>query len=264
MSGGKVTIGGTNYKIIGGKTTIGGTGYSIPRGRTTIGGTGYKIQLFPLDLLHLLTHADFVYSAGRDASTTGTVSIAASNFLYGAGTYYLFSAAAGFLGIHKLVYDGTKIASHTQLGANAGNSRTFVNIYIDADGKTIHYARGNPPQSATAVYGAGMVVYRFLGYSIAEIDSILNAATATRVVQRSQNTTGTVTTETSNLTGKIVYAYTGEELAFTYVTAYNNYKVLQTSILGRNLLYMTSSTTGISKTGTSNTAVYHGGIGTIA
>ena len=264
MSGGKVTIGGTNYKIIGGRTLIDGTGYSIPRGKTLVGGTGYKIQLFPLDLLHLLTHADFCYSIGREASTTGTVSFDTSAFIWGAGTYYLFVTNGGFLGIHKLVYNGSKITSHTQLTANTGNALTMVNIYVDSTGTNVYYARGASPTAGSAVYGAGLLLFRFPGYTVAEVDSILSAVTTTRVAQRYQSTKAAITTPTSNLTGKLVYAYSGEYLGLTYVTAYNNYKVLACGINSNNsFLYMTSSTAGISTTGTSNTTVYQGGIGTI-
>lgn len=260
MSGGKVTIGGTNYKIIGGKTTIGGTGYSIPRGKTLAGGTGYKIQLFPLDLLHLLTHADWAGGAGRDASTAATIGFNQNEFAYGAGTYYLFSTYGVFMGIHKIIYNGSKVTSHKML---AGHN--YGNIYVNSAGTNVYYARSASATAGFSTTSAGLNLYQFRGYTEAEVDSILSAVTITRLAaRRDQTTTATVTVNTSDLIGKIAWAATGEELSFTYVTAYNNYKVLQTSNLGRSLLYMTSSTAGISKNGTSNTAVYGGGIGTIA
>ena len=79
MSGGKVTVGGTNYQIVGAMTNAPeATKYYIGRGKTTIGGTAYTIQLRPLNILHLLQALECIWTVGNDTATASTVGMSIS------------------------------------------------------------------------------------------------------------------------------------------------------------------------------------------
>ena len=257
MSGGRVKVNATNYNIVGGKVKVGGTNYIVPRGKTKVGSTNYTIQLYPKDLKHLLASAEWYGGDGTSLGGPGEVGI---SWGYN-GTLYAFSTIQGQLGIYKVTGTTSGPTSETTIY----QSSTQANIYIT--GRYI-YCSSNAKSSARNARAQTLALFKFHGYSEAEIDSILSKISLTRLANRNSSTTAALTTATSNLTGKIVMVQSEPNIAFTYVTAYNNYKVLASSgvdgIDNTSYLYFTSSTTGYSTTGTSNTAVYGGGIVTIA
>ena len=271
MSGGRVTIGGTNYQIVGGRTNI-GTAYDIPRGKVTVGGTNYTIKLYPRNIKHLLMHLEACDWDSNTSPSEATVYV--SDFARGSGTYYLFSINQGLLSIHKVVYNATnKTVTTTQFGSATSNYQRFNYLYVEGNGTNslkLWHTRSGAPTQAWPEYNCMLILFYLPtnSYTVAEADSILSNITISRTAARSSggsSATATLTTDTSNLTGKIAYVVADDEFSFTRISAYNNYQVLNYGLANNpSLLYMTSSTAGISKTGTSNTAILNGAIGTIA
>ena len=269
MSGGRVTIGGTNYQIVGGRAQT-PSWSSIPRGKVTVNGTNYTIKLYPRNLKHLLKNLEMVDSMGNDLYTEDTVYV--STFFYGTGTYYLISITAGLPSIWKLVYNSsTKTVTATQFGDTTVTYARYNRLYIEGNGTNnlkIWHTRNGAETQAYAEYNVVLVMFWLKpnSYTVAEADSILSAVTYKRLATRQSggsSATATVTTDTANVTGKIVYAVINGEPSFTYVAAYNNYQVLNYFLATNpSNLYMTSTTTGLSTNGTSNTGVLNGAIGT--
>ena len=263
MSGGRVTIGGTNYQIVGGMTTaIEAAKYYIGRGKTTIGGTAYTIQLHPLDILHLLKSLECIWTAGNDTATAATVSIDISDFAYGNGTYFMCVQFGGLISFWKIIRSGNTLTATQYETAYGSNTK----LYIANNGTSnckVYHARGSNPTSGYSGIGTGLYLFYLHGYTVSQADTIFSALTLSRLAGNASSTASTKSTATSNCTGKIVYAAIGENIGFTYITAYNNYKLLSSGYNESTMLYITSSTASLSTTGTSASSTYGGGIGTI-
>lgn len=212
MSGGKVTVGGTNYKIVGGKTTSGGTAYTIGRGKTTIGGTNYNIFLKPQDIEHLLKSEPTVWvNFGRNSDSKGTSSAA----LLKDGTYYAFVFCNGYLGIHKLVRSGSSVTK-TVLKQMASN---YSNLYISGT-EYMFSNDGTNSSYATSVYGCGIIVLQnFKGYTVSQVDAILKSLSLTRLAGRNSSSARAISYASSSLVGKIALVSVGGHMAFTKITS---------------------------------------------
>ena len=204
MSKGKTLIEGTAYTIKSGKACIGGTAYGIKRGKTLIGGTAYTISLEPeLTLKALLSNAEVRYSAGRNASSTGTVSVTIPNTA--PGTYYSFAAYNGYWSIYKLVKSSSNGITSTVVKRLATN---YANIKISTNSVSI----ASRPNAAVSVYGGTLVIMQFPDYTEAQVDSILGSATIKRLAGKNTSTASTVVATQSNFANKIRVKYEKDKL----------------------------------------------------
>lgn len=182
--GHKTLIGGTAYEIKGGKTLIGGTAYDIKGGKTLIGGTGFDISFAQREqtLPALMAAANLIDIAGRNSSSTGTVSLT----LPAAGTYYILSFCEGYMSVSKVIYDGSSCTNTVLAQISGGYTRPQAYV----SGGTVYYSN-NGTGSAT-VRGATLAVFQFDDYTETEADAIFAAATYTRRAGRNSSSTGNV------------------------------------------------------------------------
>ena len=256
MSGGKVTVSGTNYKIIGGKCTIGGTNYTIGRGKTTVSGTNYNIFLKKQTLTDLLKSAKKISRNGQNMSTAERTVYAQ---LSTAGTYYAFSFYIGYLTISKLVSTGSAITKTNLFKANSSYTDLFVS------GNVVYLSkRGNTTSVSNVDYfrAGSLLVVQFPGYSVSQIDALLSAVTATNRGGFDNSSTSNLYSSTSYFTGKIALVAVGTNIAFVSIPSTSTKTVLfsETSLSNTSLLYMTTSQLGYSENGTSLTGVYGGSL----
>lgn len=203
MSGGKVTVSGTNYKIIGGKCNIGGTNYTIGRGKTTIGGTNYNIFLKKQTLADLFKSAVVRVRTGRNESTQGT---GTAFTLSTAGTYYAFVFYFGYASIYKIVSTGSSMTKTTIKQTNSG----YANLFLDNN----YYYYSNNGTAKTSTYGFTCAVLRFPGYTVSQIDAILGAVTFTRLSARNGSTAQTLYAAKGNFYGKIAVVAVNTNASF--------------------------------------------------
>ena len=199
MSGGRVTINGSNFKISGGMATVNATGYALSHGKTTIGGTNYTINLRTQDMTNLLKKTNIVKSAGRNASSTGSVSLSLTT----AGTYYAFVFFNGYIGIYKLVCTGSAITK-TNLIELAS--------YISISGTTVSLS--------VNCYGGSIFIVTFPGYTVAEADAIIGASSFSRLSARNSSALRNLPASGSNLVGKIAAVAVNTYVAFTKVSTF--------------------------------------------
>ena len=182
--GHKTLIGGTAYDISGGKTLIGGTAYDIKGGKTLIGGTGYDISFAQREqtLPALMAAANLIDIAGRNSSSTGTVSLT----LPAAGTYYILSFCEGYMSVSKVIYDGSSCTNTVLAQISGGYTRPQAYV----SGGTVYYS--NNGTGSASVRGATLAVFQFDDYTETEADAIFAAATYTRRAGRNSSSTGTI------------------------------------------------------------------------
>lgn len=202
--GGRTLIGGTPYDITAGKCMVGGTAYDITIGKCMVGGSAYDIKtggsaLMPT-LAELLADATIVASAGRNSSTTATVSMAASNVP--GGTSYMFVFCDGDLAIWRL--NGAPSASNYPTRINSSNISTCA-----FNGTTTLYYRSTTTYSTAGsdtVFGACMVLMTF-PYADSVVDEVLGEATITKISGNNSRTRAYVRTRlTTAVTHEIILA----------------------------------------------------------
>lgn len=256
MSGGKVTVGGTNYKIIGGKTTIGGTAYTIGRGRTTVNGTNYNIFLKPQTLPALLKSAKKISASGTNASSA-TATIYAQ--LSTAGTYYAFAFYIGYLTICKLVSTGSAITKTTLFKAHSSYTDLFISrnvAYLSKRGKT------TSTSNVDKFRAGSLLVVTFPGYTVSQVDTILKKVTSTNMAGFDSSSARAMEGYTRDATGKVTVVSVGNQIAFTSTPSASSKTVLYTTATSGNtsLIYMNDTYIGYSTNGSSAANCYGGSL----
>lgn len=262
MSGGKVTVSGTNYKIIGGKTTVGGTNYTIGRGKTTVGGTNYNIFLKKQTLVDLLKSAKKISRNGQNMSTAERTVYAQ---LSTAGTYYAFSFYVGYLTISKLVSTGSAITKTNLFKANSSYTDLFVS------GNVVYLSkRGNTTSVSNVDYfrAGSLLVVTFPGYSVSQVDSLLSLSSTTynNMAGKESGSLTTLEEYTASATGKIAVVAVGTNIAFSSISSSNAKTVLLTTASSGNTSFINISNQliGYSTDGSSMTQCYGGSLLSIA
>ena len=218
MGAGEVLIGGTAYEIKGGKTLIGGTAYDIKAGKTLIGGTAYNISFAPPKPMTIeALFADFVLdaSAGRNSSTTDSVSIKSSDL--DTGTFYLFSFCNGYMGIYRIAKSDQEAFSITRINRMSGS---YGNAFcVNAIGSARLYYSSDE-SALTKVRACTLIVGHFPNYTNAEVESILTGATYTRGAGRNSSSTANVGGNGTFTNPATLFVATNNLMAFSTV-AYN-------------------------------------------
>lgn len=226
----KALIGGTAYDITGGRTLISGTGYDITKGRTLIGGTGYNINFAttPLqDFVALMADATLQTQAGRNSSSTGTVTLSGIQ----ASDRYIFAFCDGAWSVYR---DGTALY-------HSDAQKAWL-YFLGG----ITYLSNNGGASSSNVYGGSIFSFTFPNYTTAQADAIIANITTLDSAGRNASTTATV---------GLSVAQTA-----TVIAAYNTYMGLSspigTVIFGNysnnpSLIWYSSGTANFSTNGTS-------------
>lgn len=238
MSGGKVTVGGTNYTVKGGRTLVGGTGYSIKKGRTTVNATNYSINFKDMTLQGLLKNASVKRITGVDSKSAEYISIFGS---VGAGTYYVFGFQGTAMFISKVVLTSS---SHTET-----NIKRVGSCYIYWETNTSGYLSVSQTRGGE-IRGTAAVI-QFPDYTVAEADTILATASPSVAAGRSYASTGNVSVAGSTLSGKIAIMATDDCIAFNKFTSASAFTNLAYSGGYGNLTYVNSGTVYLGYNGAS-------------
>ena len=238
MSGGKVTVGGTNYTVKGGRTLVGGTGYSIKKGKNTVNATNYSITFKDMTLQGLLKNASIKRMAGVDSRTAEEISVFGS---IGAGTYYVFGFMGTSMFISKVVLTST---SHTET-----NIKRVDACYIYWQSNTSGYLSSS--QTRGGATRGTVAVVQFPDYTVAEADSILATASPSVVAGRSYSSTANLSVAGSTLSGKIAIMATNDCIAFNKFTSASAFTNLAYSGGYGNLTYVNGSTVYLGYNGAS-------------
>lgn len=270
MSGGRVTVSGTNYTIKNGRVTVGGTNYSIKKGKTTIGGTNYTIFLKEMTTNALFKNMSIKAIHGSDHANNSSSSPGAIHIVPPAtGTYYAFGVSGNWMSIAKCVCiaSGNKwnitVTELKRVQKSDGGSMEIAvtannsYVYLDAIGLSDDDIRGT------------MILAQFKDYTVAEVDSLISASSSAVVAGRYSASNGTgPSVAASNLVGKISIFATGQNMAFNYFSSATSYTTLQSSVSAgytSGLVYINSSEAKayVSYNGTSAASCRTGTIATI-
>ena len=238
--------------MVGGKPLVGGTAYRIVKGRSLIGGTGYDIPLDNnmADFLDLMAHASYSLSAGRNASSTGSVYLSAPG-QSGSYPYWVLTICDGEFSWTKFTNASTKTVIYQSSASKANCAYGWAWYYSD-DGT-----------SSTNVYGATMFACTFSGYTEAEVDAILSGISKKAGVGRNAATVDEVSLAVSP----------SDTVLVSFVPSSSQYKFAISSPIGTvifgdytsnpSLLYVSNNVAKLSVNGTSSRTVYGGSIITL-
>ena len=255
--GHKTLIGGTAYDIKGGKTLIGGTAYDITAGKTLVGGTGYDIS-FSLPQTVESLFGNFVRdaSAGRDSSSKASISISQSNLHQ--GTSYVFSFCNGYMGIYRVLYDGTTVT----LTLVKNMSTSYGNVWYHSSSIL---SSSNGSQTLTA-YALTMIAGHFTGYTPTQVENILQSLTFTRLAGANSSSRSSNNLQTSKANGITGYVFAAHNsyMGVSYVQGLTKQNIYGNHGTNPSLLYIFTSsgyiTTAISTNGTSKLSAYGGSL----
>lgn len=273
MSGGRVTVSGTNYTIKNGRVTVGGTNYSIKKGKTTIGGTNYTIFLKEMTTNALFKNMSIKAIHGSDHANNSSSSPGAILIVPpAAGTYYAFGVSGHGLSIAKCIFTGSTgnwTISITELKHvyNSGSGSTEITINKSSNNT---YVFLDSILSDDDIRGT-LILAQFTDYTVAEVDSLISASSPAVVAGRYSASKGTgPSVDASNLVGKISIFATGQNMAFNYFSSATSYTTLQSSVSeeyvsASGLVYINSSEAKayVSYNGTSAASCRTGTIATI-
>lgn len=261
MSGGRVTVSGTNYTIKNGRVTVGGTNYSIKKGKTTIGGTNYTIFLKEMTTNALFKNMSIKAIDGNDTKNSSEPDVVHC-IPPSTGTYYAFGFSGGGIAIARCVCTSSAYTV-TQL-KKVTSSEISMNITIAASGTNYIY-NDSDALSDDGIRGT-LILAQFPGYTVAEVDSILSASTPAVVTGRYKDSGANIYTTASSLVGKVSIIAYSNNMAFNYFSSATSYTTLVSAVTSgytSGLVYINSSNAYISTNGTSAASCRTGTIATI-
>ena len=203
----KVTIDNAGYSMQGGRVLVDGAGYDIIKGRTLIGGAGYDLDFGGGggggldDFVAMIAASTIVASVGRSSSSTGSLSLSASNVQAGD---YIFSFCNENFAINR--WDGSDLQFIYQSSASEGNVRYNRSyFYYSADGT-----------ANTSVYAAALMCLRVPStYTQAEADAIMGSIRLADAAGRNSSQNAAVSLAcASDSTLIAVYAYSTPRIGF--------------------------------------------------
>lgn len=237
----KVTIDNAGYSMQGGRVLVDGAGYDIIKGRTLIGGTGYDLDFGGggggglEDFVAMIAASTIVASAGRSASSQGTLSSAFSSKRAGD---YIFAFCNANFSINRWTGSGLQMIYRSS--TSEGNARySGGNFYYSADG-TLN----------TAMYAAALMCLRVPStYTQAEADAIMGSIRLADAAGRNASVGATVSLPcASDSTLIAVVAYQAPRIGF--YSSVNAAAILQTD----TAMYYDGSAAWFSTSGTGATA----------